>query len=73
MTRKIIDGYDSKFRLIVVAAQRAQQLQNGAPPKLKLQSEKPAHIALKEAEANLINYELLAVEEVSEAEEEPSE
>jgi len=73
MTRKIIDGYDSKFRLIVVAAQRAQQLQNGAPPKLKLQSEKPAHIALKEAEANLINYELLAGEEVSEAEEEPSE
>lgn len=71
MAREIPDGYDSKFRFIVVASQRAQQLQSGAPPKLKLQSKKPAYIAIKEAEANLINYELL--QEESEAEEEPSE
>lgn len=73
MTREVPDGYDSKFRMIVVAAQRAQQIQSGAPPKLKVKSEKPAYIALKEAEANLINYELLVGEEMSEAEEEPSE
>ena len=73
MAREIPDEYDSKFRFIVVAAQRAHQLQNGAPPKLKLQSEKPAYIAIREAEANLINYELLLGEEISEAEEEPSE
>ena len=73
MAREIPDEYDSKFRFIVVAAQRAQQLQNGAPPKLKVNSEKPAYIAIREAEASLINYKLLVDEEMSEAEEEPSE
>jgi DNA-directed RNA polymerase omega subunit len=73
MAREIPDEYDSKFRFIVVASQRAHQLQNGAPPKLKVNSEKPAYIAIREAEANLINYELLVGEEMSEAEEEPSE
>ena len=73
MAREIPDEYDSKFRFIAVAAQRAQQLQSGAPAKLKVKSEKPAHIAIREAEANLINYELLVGEEMSEAEEEPSE
>jgi len=62
MALKIPDEYDSKFRFIVVASQRAHQLQNGAPPKLKLQSEKPAYIAIKETEANLIHYELLVGE-----------
>jgi len=73
MTREIPDEYDSKFRFIGVAAQRAHQLQKGAPPKLKVNSEKPACIAIREAEANLINHELLVGEEMSEAEEEPSE
>ena len=73
MARKIPDGYDSKFRSILVASLRAQQLQSGAPPMLKLQSKKPAYIAIREAEANLINYKLLRGEEESEAEEEPSE
>ena len=73
MARKIPDKYDSKFRFIVAASQRARQLQNGAPAKLKVNSEKPAYIAIREAEANLINYKILVGEEMSDSEEESSE
>ena len=71
MALEIPDEYDGKFRFIVVASQRANQLQNGDPPKLRVKSEKPAYIAIREAEANLISYELLPFGEGTEAEEPP--
>ncbi len=51
--------YDSKFRFVVVAAARAKQIQTGAPSKLDLKSAKPAYLAIREAELNLIGYEIL--------------
>ncbi len=77
MIIKVPDEIDSKFRFILVAAERAKQLQNGAPPKIDVKSTKPAFIALREAELNLIPYEILEpVEEegmMEEEEEQPGE
>jgi DNA-directed RNA polymerase subunit omega len=48
---------DSKFRFIVVAAQRAKQLQNGAKPRVETRSRKPTRIAMEEALAGAISWE----------------
>ena len=63
MTVRIPDQFDSKFRFILVAAERAKQIQHGAPPRIKVQSRKPAFIAVKEVEENLVPYVMLEVEE----------
>lgn len=55
----IPDEYDSKFRFILVAAERAKQLQNGYPPMVDEKSPKPAHIAIQEAQQGLITWEVL--------------
>jgi DNA-directed RNA polymerase subunit omega len=70
MITKIPDTIDSKFRFILVAAERAKQIQNGAPPKIDVKSTKPAFIALREAELDLINYEILEEAEEEEYEDE---
>ncbi len=67
MIIKVPPEFDSKFRFILVAAERAKQIQNGAPPKIDVKSNKPAYIALREVEQNLISYEIL--EEATEEEE----
>ncbi len=66
----IPDEYDSKFRFILVAAERAKQLQNGYPPMIDEKSPKPAHIAIQEAQQGLITWEILeeADEDALEAE-----
>ena len=59
MNIDIPDEYDSKFRFILVAAERAKQLQNGYPPMIDEKSPKPAHIAIQEAQQGLITWEVL--------------
>jgi len=59
MTVKIPKQFDSKFRFILVAAERAKQLQHGAPPRIKTQSRKPATIAVEEVEQNLVPFVIL--------------
>ena len=61
MIFKIPKHFDSKFRFILVAAERAKQIQNGAPRRLELDSPKPAYIAIRELEQNLVPYEVLEV------------
>jgi len=56
--QKIPDAVGSKFRFIIIAAERAKQLQNNARPKIKTKSTKPAHIAMKEVEQELIAFEI---------------
>ncbi len=68
MTVRIPEQFDSKFRFILVAAERAKQIQHGAPSRIEVQSRKPAFIAVKEVEENLVPYAIL--EEEKEAEEE---
>jgi DNA-directed RNA polymerase subunit omega len=55
---KIPESIGSKFRFIVIAAERAKQLQNNAKPKIRTKSTKPAHIAMKEVEQGLIAWEV---------------
>ncbi len=74
MPIRIPESFDSKFRFIVVAAARAKQLLNGAPPKIEGKSRKPAGIAVREVEAGLIGYEIIDVHDLDEelVEEEPA-
>lgn len=66
MIQKIPSEFDSKFRFVLVAAERAKQLQNGAPPKLELTSRKPAFVAIKETQSGLVEFEVLEEEEEEE-------
>lgn len=59
----IPDEFDSKFRFILVAAERAKQLQNGYPPMIDEKSPKSAHIAIQEAQQGLITWEVLEEED----------
>lgn len=59
---KIPDHIDSKYRFIIIAAERAKQLQNNAKPKLKLKATKPALIAMREVEQDLVAFEIQPTE-----------
>lgn len=63
--QKIPESIGSKYRFIIIAAERAKQLQNNAKPKIKTRSTKPAYIAMKELEADLISFEILTPVEPS--------
>ena len=39
---KLVEGFDSNYRYVLVAARRARQLQNGARPVVESHSRKPA-------------------------------
>lgn len=64
---KIPDGIGSKYRFIIIAADRAKQLQNRAKPKVKIKSTKPAKIAMREVEDGLISFEILKSEPVQQS------
>jgi DNA-directed RNA polymerase subunit omega len=53
---KLIDGFDSNYRYILVAARRARQLQNGAPPIVETASRKPCRIAQDEIKAGKVKW-----------------
>ena len=55
---KIPDSIGSKYRFIILAAERAKQLQSNARPKIKTRSIKPAHIAMQEIEQDLVSFEI---------------
>jgi DNA-directed RNA polymerase omega subunit len=55
---KIPESIGSKYRFIILAGQRARQLQNNAKPKIKTQSTKPAFIAMRELELGLLSFEI---------------
>ena len=41
---KLIEGFDSNYRYILVAARRARQLQGGAPPVIETIPANPAEL-----------------------------
>ena len=53
---KLIDGFDSNYRYILVAARRARQLQGGAPPVVETSSRKPCRIAQDEIRAGKVKW-----------------
>ena len=61
--QEIIDPpeIDSKYRMIILAAQRSKQLQRGADPRVAMdpRKTKPTRIAMKEFEEKKVNFEIL--------------
>ena len=52
---------DSKYRMIILAAQRSKQLQRGAISRvdLDIRKTKPTRIAMKEFQDKKVNFEIL--------------
>jgi DNA-directed RNA polymerase subunit omega len=55
---KPVEGFDSKYRYILVAARRARQIQGGAPPVVETESRKPCRIAEQEINAGKVKWEI---------------
>ena len=47
---------DSKFRRVLVAASRAEQIMRGARPKIEAGKRKPTRVALEEVDQSLIDW-----------------
>jgi DNA-directed RNA polymerase subunit omega len=60
---EIIDppDIDSKYRMIILAAQRSKQLQRGALPRVDMdpKKRKPTRIAMKEFQERKVNFKIL--------------
>ena len=58
---------DSKYRMIILAAQRSKQLQRGATPRVEADPRKmkPTRIAMKELENGKVNFETLTESQFS--------
>lgn len=58
MIQNIPEGVDSKFRLVLLIARRAEQLMRGARPKLKSdRAIKPTRLAAEEFDENQIRWD----------------
>lgn len=55
---KLMEGFDSNYRYILVAARRARQIQSGARPIISTQSRKPCRIAQDEIRAGKVKWEI---------------
>jgi DNA-directed RNA polymerase subunit omega len=62
---KLMDGFDSNYRYILVAARRARQLQGGVPPMIETHSRKPCRIAQDEIKAGKVKWLIPPVGEPS--------
>lgn len=64
ITEQESPSLDSKYRLILVAAQRSKQLQRGARPRVEmdLQRHKPTRIALEEVARGKVHFSLVEKE-----------
>jgi DNA-directed RNA polymerase subunit omega len=58
VSMKLIEGFDSNCRYVLVAARRARQLQSGAPPVVQTSSRKPCRIAQDEIRAGKVKWEI---------------
>jgi DNA-directed RNA polymerase subunit omega len=55
---KLMEGFDSNYRYILVAARRARQLQGGARPRVETKSRKPCRIAMDELQAGKVEWSI---------------
>ena len=54
----IMEHVDSKYRLVIVAAKRAKQLNRGAAPLVQVRNVKPTYQALEEVATGKLGYEV---------------
>ena len=52
---------DNKYRKVLVAAQRAKQIQKGARPLVQVPGMRATTIALEEVKRGLINFEVILI------------
>ena len=64
---KLVEGFDSNYRYVLVAARRARQIQNGARPVVETHSRKPCRIAEEEIQAGRVKWEIPPVKAALEA------
>jgi DNA-directed RNA polymerase omega subunit len=60
-TQREIPEIDSKYRMILLAAQRSKQLQRGANPRVNadVKKTKPTRIAMEEIKQKKVHFEIL--------------
>lgn len=51
------ESIDSKFRYVLLVAERAEQLMRGARPKLEIGGAKPTHVAREEIDQGAVEWE----------------
>lgn len=54
--RELPESIDSRFRYVLIASKRAEQLIQGAMPRSRTRHAKPTRIAMDELEAGLVNW-----------------
>lgn len=62
---KLIEGFDSNYRYILVAARRARQLQSGARPVIETNTRKPCKVAQEEIRAGKIKWMIIKAEKTA--------
>ena len=62
---KLPPNVESKFRLVHIAARRAEQLVQGARPKIESRHAKMTRVALEEVDADLVRWQLAPTEPVA--------
>jgi DNA-directed RNA polymerase subunit omega len=76
-----LDNVDNRFELVMLATTRSRQLATGGKePKVAWENDKPTVVALREIASGLIDYDVIAQEEIvddeplfAQYEEEPNE
>ena len=69
---RAMEDFDSKFRYVLLASERAEQLVRGARAKIEYPG-KPSRVAMEEVRRGLIEWDYGVAEEVEVAEEEAEE
>ena len=64
---KLVEGFDSNYRYVLVTARRARQIQNGANPVVDPHSRKPCRIAEEEIQAGKVKWTVPAAKAAMEA------
>ena len=66
MAQKLPPNVESKFRLVHIASRRAEQLVQGARPKIESKHAKVPRVALDAVENDLVRWQLASAEPVVE-------
>ncbi|MBD2837063.1 DNA-directed RNA polymerase subunit omega [Metapseudomonas lalkuanensis] len=64
-----LENVDNRFELVMLATKRSRQLATGGKePKVAWENDKPTVVALREIAAGLVDYEVVAQEDIVEEE-----
>ena len=62
-----LENVDNRFELVMLATKRSRQLATGGKePKVAWENDKPTVVALREIAAGLVDYEVIAQEDIVE-------